>query len=134
MPFFQKSRGKVASSGGEVRRICASVIARRCFKSALPRLAPSGWRAVSPRRLLLIAHLGPLRSLQFCEQPLHKLLIGSEVRLTKAIERDTSVQESVLRGVREDAQRSHDGEVPLLRLASSIPVVHQQRVGRELDS
>jgi hypothetical protein len=29
LPFFQKSRGKFASSGGDVRRISASVIARR---------------------------------------------------------------------------------------------------------
>ena len=54
---FQKSRGRFASSGGAVLRISASVIARRCFKSARPRLGPSGWRAVIPRRLLLIANL-----------------------------------------------------------------------------
>jgi hypothetical protein len=55
-PFFRKSRGKFAGSDGEVRRISAFVIARRCFKSARLRLGPSGWRAVNPRRLLVIAH------------------------------------------------------------------------------
>lgn len=54
---FQKSRGRFLSSGGAVLRISASVIARRCFKSARPRLGPSGWRAVTPRRLLLIVCL-----------------------------------------------------------------------------
>jgi hypothetical protein len=55
-PFFQKSRAKFAGSDGEVGRISAFVIARRCFKSARLRLGPSGWRAVIPRRRLLIAH------------------------------------------------------------------------------
>ena len=38
--------------------ISACVIARRCVKSARPRLGPRGWRAVTPRRLLLIVCLG----------------------------------------------------------------------------
>jgi hypothetical protein len=56
-PFFQKPPGTFVSCGGEVRRISASIIALRCFKSARPRLGPSGWRAVDPRRLLLITHI-----------------------------------------------------------------------------
>jgi len=44
---FQKSRGRLASSGGAVRRISASVITRRCLRSARPRLGPNGWRRQS---------------------------------------------------------------------------------------
>jgi len=45
-----------------------------------------------------------LRSLQFCQEPLDELIIGSEVRLAQAIERDTQLQEAVLGGVGEHAK------------------------------
>lgn len=73
-----------------------------------------------------------LRSFQFCEKPLKQLLIGSEVRLTETIQRDTQVQETVLGTVGEHAQRTQDREASSLRLTSSVPIVHQERIGRQL--
>ena len=51
LPYFQKSRGKFASSDGAVRRISASAIARRCFKSARPLVDNTiarGWLREDP--------------------------------------------------------------------------------------
>ena len=72
------------------------------------------------------------RPVESCEEPLNELNIGSEVRLAKTIQRDTQINQAVLGSVGEHAQRSQDGEVPFLRLASSVSVVHQERIGRQL--
>lgn len=68
---------------------------------------------------------------RFCEEPLNEVLVGAEVRESKAIHRHTKVREAVLRGIRKHTKCSQDRQVPFLRFATAVTVVHQEHIGGE---
>ena len=71
------------------------------------------------------------RSFRPCQQPLDELLVGAEIRLSKAIQGETKVCEAMLRGIGEHAQRAQDDELPLLCFAPAVTIVHQECIGRQ---
>jgi hypothetical protein len=65
------------------------------------------------------------------QQPLNESFAGPEVRLLKPAEGNGKICEIMLSGIGQNPKSPEDNQIPSLRFAAALSIVHQEDIGGE---